>query len=850
MKLLSYHIENYGKIKNTDGQFDDKITCYCENNGFGKSTLASFIKAMFYGLAPYTASSKGFNDRQKYYPFDGRKFGGNVAFEYDGKTYRIERFFDKKSGKDDECKVYCNGAPFDGFGEEIGKMLFGLDEESFKKTIFITAEEIEVSSTHSINEKLNRTVEGVDENNDFEKAIERLEKAKKDLKAARGNNDKISGKQREIVELTAQIKNLQDMSKQLSVEYVEREQLFKEVKRLEQETKEATEHNLVLQKWENADSMARQKENKEQAIRVLKEKYSQGVPSKEEYLFLREQWENGNRLRGALQAIEFPLQKQNELEKLQLKFTNGIPMSALMEENQQKILHLTALETEKTRLENREDSEQEKLLVKKYSLGMPSEEGIQTNRSLAETYKKKDSELKERSAKLLQAATEKPSAKFNKEWYFLILSLALLCSGAGLWFVAKTVGIGLLIAGGIFLVVAGVLKAMNAAMPPTNEHFDLPSLQAEVKVLEEKLRSFMVPYGYYSEAGVLFDFAKMEEDLQSYKRWLAEKAERQKQYDTLLQTMQNIEKEISSFLQGYGEEGTDLQNAFNRLSSAISSYQALTADKEAAQAREKQLREELEITEKQMSPIFEKYGLSENVATMDGLNTLSSDIKAFSELQKEVDILEKDLAEYRAKNGLFNRPDEMEFDLDDLHNQLSKYRKALADCDKRIAETERFVEKLSDAENELTIAEEQLKEYKEKHALLTDTIKALKGAEQSLKDKYVAPIKTRFTKYAQSLERVFGEKIGMDQDFRVVFERGGEARSEKHLSAGERSLCALCLRLALIDNMYEKELPFIVMDDPFVHLDETHMERTKELLRELSQEKQIIYFCCHESRRV
>ena len=94
------------------------------------------------------------------------------------------------------------------------------------------------------------------------------------------------------------------------------------------------------------------------------------------------------------------------------------------------------------------------------------------------------------------------------------------------------------------------------------------------------------------------------------------------------------------------------------------------------------------------------------------------------------------------------------------------------------------------------------------------------------------------------------KKISMDQDFRIVFERGGEGRSDKHLSAGERSLCALCLRLALVDNMYENEKPFILMDDPFVHLDEEHLARTKQLICGLAQDKQIVYFCCHESRRV
>ena len=90
----------------------------------------------------------------------------------------------------------------------------------------------------------------------------------------------------------------------------------------------------------------------------------------------------------------------------------------------------------------------------------------------------------------------------------------------------------------------------------------------------------------------------------------------------------------------------------------------------------------------------------------------------------------------------------------------------------------------------------------------------------------------------------------MDKEFRVYFERSGENRSDAHLSAGQKSLCALCVRLALIDNMYKGERPFIIMDDPFVHLDAEHMQRARALLSLLAKDRQIIYFCCHSSREL
>lgn len=68
------------------------------------------------------------------------------------------------------------------------------------------------------------------------------------------------------------------------------------------------------------------------------------------------------------------------------------------------------------------------------------------------------------------------------------------------------------------------------------------------------------------------------------------------------------------------------------------------------------------------------------------------------------------------------------------------------------------------------------------------------------------------------------------------------------MSAGQRSVCALCFRLALLENMYADEKPFLVLDDPFVNLDGEHLKRVGKMLAQLSEKWQMIYFSCHESR--
>lgn len=54
MELIKCHIENFGKLQNFDFDFNSDYNVLNEQNGWGKTTFACFIKAMFYGLPATT----------------------------------------------------------------------------------------------------------------------------------------------------------------------------------------------------------------------------------------------------------------------------------------------------------------------------------------------------------------------------------------------------------------------------------------------------------------------------------------------------------------------------------------------------------------------------------------------------------------------------------------------------------------------------------------------------------------------------------------------------------------------------------------------------------------------------
>ncbi|MCF0138121.1 MAG: AAA family ATPase [Oscillospiraceae bacterium] len=122
----------------------------------------------------------------------------------------------------------------------------------------------------------------------------------------------------------------------------------------------------------------------------------------------------------------------------------------------------------------------------------------------------------------------------------------------------------------------------------------------------------------------------------------------------------------------------------------------------------------------------------------------------------------------------------------------------------------------------------------------------LEKAKDSLSRSYMHRIEEGFARYISRLE---GEdRAFVNPDLSVKLERSGKLRELEHFSAGSADMIMLCMRLALMDALFREEKPFVLMDDPFVNLDDAHMEKTRELLESLGTECQVIYLVCNSSR--
>jgi hypothetical protein len=124
----------------------------------------------------------------------------------------------------------------------------------------------------------------------------------------------------------------------------------------------------------------------------------------------------------------------------------------------------------------------------------------------------------------------------------------------------------------------------------------------------------------------------------------------------------------------------------------------------------------------------------------------------------------------------------------------------------------------------------------------------LEQAREALSLKYMGTVQQRFISYMNRISGEDHERIYVTPELEVTIERLGEPRPLDYFSAGQTDIVTLCMRLALVDALFEDTHPFVILDDPFVNLDDRNMKQALDILRELSEDHQILYLVCNSSR--
>ena len=188
--------------------------------------------------------------------------------------------------------------------------------------------------------------------------------------------------------------------------------------------------------------------------------------------------------------------------------------------------------------------------------------------------------------------------------------------------------------------------------------------------------------------------------------------------------------------------------------------------------------------------------------------------------------------------------------LKDKQDELSLKTNILADKKSSHSRLEEIVASVPDLENKKSGLIELGVQYTEEFKLLSKTLEFLKSADESLRIKYREPLENSFNKYISIISDGKIRNAKIDVDFNVTIEENGVTKEHEYYSKGSQNLFEVCKRFALIDVLFTKEGPFMILDDPFVNFDDQKIVQALDLIKKLANTYQIIYFTCHDSRKI
>ena len=240
MKIKKIYISAFGGLKDFTLELNDGLNVVYGNNEDGKSTVAAFIKAMFFGTGRSTKNLAE-SPRQKYTPWSGDTPAGRIYFENNNKNYCLEREF-KKSDSTDRILLtdLDSGKPIE-IGESVGKQFFGVSSAAFERSLFIGNGDFikDDAAASEINGKLSNIAVTGNEDVSYKKIEKNILSARTKLISKNGKSGSYNEDLQRLDELNARLKKADEDAKEKlrlneeeTVKRVEFEKLNKEYNKL------------------------------------------------------------------------------------------------------------------------------------------------------------------------------------------------------------------------------------------------------------------------------------------------------------------------------------------------------------------------------------------------------------------------------------------------------------------------------------------------------------------------------------------------------------------------------------------------------------------------------------------
>ena len=864
MKILRLHVESFGTLQGFDLSLEDGLNVLYQKNGWGKSTLAVFIKAMFYGLPATAKRSLDENERKKYTPWQGGAFGGSLEFSSAKGSYRIERFFGAKEAAD-TFALYdlTTNKPSTAFSSAVGEELFGIDADGFERSTYLSQRALSTGKeNNSISAKLGGALDEVGDIGSFDVAMEALEKRRRHY-VMTGNRGAIAEMEQARMEkqtelercvrvreaMTAQEAELAECNAQIREARIHAEQVRANMQKagLARERAALIEHKNEMQN-EIASLQSRKKE--------LDRFFEKGVPSSEELAENRGTFEKIKETSVHLELIpkESPeLATLTRLRRIYGEETAVQTVERIGRENDLLRELRIRRETLRTSLQSDEASA-------RTPKRLPSEDEIAQARATLERARK----LGRSIDGLTKITPPAPSRLFP-------LGIALVALGALLavlaFLPALHAALPLLLVLGVLGLGTGVGICLYTKKADARKHRQFEEQQTNLRNLEAKeeaqmrsVHDFLQSYGVRNDA----DPAQALTALSMHAEQAQKNEEKQQRMREELQLFDRKREELTARIRrefaGLGREVPAKEDYRTEWEQVRQELAQLARMEEAEEARTQERAETqalLANLKEQLLPFLRRFDPVGKLRAGDCLDLVGEHLATYRALARSIAQKEAQLREFIVQKKLdvdeqAVRADEMEHwnaeerAAADTLEKLQRQRTLLKSSIDRLSVD---ADRIPELEEELLQMKQRISEARANAATVAHTAKLLEEAKTALSTRYLDGMQKSFSTFLSTLIGKNAPDARMDTSFDVSLREGGKTHTIESFSRGWRDAVQFCVRLSLTDALYqESELPFLLLDDPFVNLDDEKMQAAHTLLESLADRYQILYLVCHRER--
>lgn len=891
MKLVSCYISGFGQIKEYAYDFSEGLDAICQENGWGKTTFSVFIKAMFYGME-YSARTKALTERKHYLPWDGSSCGGNLVFEVNGKQYRVERTFGRRD-KDDTFALVdvLTGMPSTDFSENLGEELFQVDRESFEKSIFIPQSAIATAMTDSLNAKMGDLASAKDDINNFDAAVSRVAEVRKNYtRKSEVNNGKLNIIKDEL----SKCNEIVDKKPAVLDGYYKQNELLEEKKKklnwLEAEKNRVAELIRLQSKKEQDMGAYRQQleflTKQQGELSQLDDFFANGVPTADEQVAMEDverQHDISRRTESDL-YLKFPLGQQ--AEKWSELFADGVPSKYNLDHWNAKALNIQELQMQGKHAKLSEDAEKQLDDLRHFfSRKMPTQEELSKvehdvmELSMVEGRIAEQDEIFRnlKAKKEIFDQKEKEGGQYGSVILLICLCVAFFVGAFAFHFFLPDSGSSRVLqivcfGGAAATLVAGVMQFMRIRGSRRNKYDELEQRLLDASVALEQCKAmkqeltdgcklFLSDFMLTPAESMQQMVYEIRVNLDRYLHLLEEEQQATESSTGAVEEMADVRLELYTALGHFADvykmdlyhEGCELA-LLEQLKKDIAGYEEYQVNLKQMDL----LKATILKQEQLLNEYVNRFPGMENMSVTDSLKTIRSSMESYERIQEDIKNLQENMKQFSEESLV----EEEVHTVEELQEQQEKIDEEIKELNQGITQDRETIitlgdelDSIEDAENRREVLLEKRLEYERKVELLTKTEEFLQIAKEQFLSKYMMPLRKGMDHYMTLLDEGYkGESSNMDfditMDLSVQVIYSGATHSSDYLSRGYQDLVALCARFALVDVLYQKEQPMIILDDPFINLDEDKTKRGLALLQEIAKERQIIYFTCHESRMV